>query len=168
MAVKLNSLPLLESDNFHSLNSNNLYYFAPDVNLPLQTNFKYCTTQDFHHSNQIQSCISSGSFSALHSNIRSLAANFDSFVHMLNELNQCFSIVGLTETKLNTSREAIYNQYLPGYTFVSQSGHSLGFLSMIQSSQLSRIQHESHATISKSHTISSFTDFFNYIIMCSR
>ena len=85
MAANLNSLPLLESDNFYSLNSNtNLSYIDPDVNLPLQTNFKYYTTEDFLHSNQIQSCISSGSFSALHSNIRSLAANFDGFVHMLD------------------------------------------------------------------------------------
>jgi hypothetical protein len=58
--------------------------------------------------------------SIMYNLIRSIAANFDSFVHILNELNHPFSIIGLTETKLNTSREELSNQYLPGYTFISQ------------------------------------------------
>ena len=39
---------------------------------------------------------------------------------MLNELHYPFTIVGLTETKLNISKDSIDNIDLPGYQFLSQ------------------------------------------------
>jgi hypothetical protein len=72
-----------------------------------------------------------GTVSSIMSNlIRSIAANFDSFVHILNELNHPFSIIGLTETKLNTSREELSNQYL-FLNLAYQMQVALAFLLMI-------------------------------------
>jgi hypothetical protein len=62
-------------------------------------------------------------FSALHCNIRSLAANFDNF-HMLHELYFPFSIVGLTEIKIKVDQEFDSNITLPGYVFTSQPSNS--------------------------------------------
>ena len=74
--LKLNSLPRL--DILSSINSiPHLFDLDADVQLPTQTNFKYYTTHDFHNSYEVQSSFSKNSFSSIHCNIRSLAANFD-------------------------------------------------------------------------------------------
>lgn len=64
------------------------------------------------------------SFSILNFNIRSLSANFDGFLEMLNEMHFSFSVIGLSEIKFQSDREQIINCQLPGYTFVSQPSNS--------------------------------------------
>ena len=125
MFPDINSLPQLESNiSLPGFNSNNLSIIDPDINLPSSTNFKYYTTQDFLDSNQIQACVNSKSFSVLHCNIRSLAANYDKLSHMLDELKHSFSIIGLTETKHKLDREQMYQNNLPEYDFISQPSHT--------------------------------------------
>src|SRR6056300_336140 len=92
----------------------------PDANLPLQTNFKYYTTNDFKNDNNIKYCLNSNHFSALHCNIRSLNANFDHLSEMLHQLNHEFSIIGLSETNIKIDSSCISNMELLGYTFFSQ------------------------------------------------
>ena len=88
MISDYNSLPQL--DLISTLNSlsyfNDLSDIDPDQNIPVPSNFKYYTKQDFANDHQIINCTSSNCFSVLHSNIRSLNANFDNFTHMLNLL----------------------------------------------------------------------------------
>ena len=113
------NLPQL--DLISALNSlNDLSNIDPDGNIPIQTNFKYYTSQEFANDLQIKNCItSSNCFSVFHANIRSLNANFDNFTHLLSELNHTFSIIGLTETQLNVSGEQLLNISFPGYEFIS-------------------------------------------------
>ena len=50
---------------------------------------------------ELPSRVSDSSFSLLHNNIRSLKRNFENFqVHLLDELNFEFSIIGVSETKI--------------------------------------------------------------------
>ena len=95
----------------------------PDLNTPSQCNFKYYTTDEFRNDNITKNCTSANHLSFLHSNIRSLDANFDNFVQMLSEFSYSFSVIGLTETRLNDRLENNFNHDLDSYTFVSQ--HSL-------------------------------------------
>lgn len=120
MTNNINSLPQL--DLIDKLNSfHNLSDIDPDENLPTQTNFKYYTTQEFAKDEQIKSCTNSNKcFSALHANIRSLNANFDNLTQLLVELNNTFSVIGLTETNLQSSRDQQLNVSIPGYEFISQ------------------------------------------------
>jgi len=96
----------------------------PDVHLPTQSNFNYFTTSEFRNDFQISSCISSKHFSVLHSNIRSLNANFENLMQMITELNHNFSIIGLTETKINSSNQNTRIHSIPGYNFFSQPSES--------------------------------------------
>jgi exonuclease III len=115
----LNNLPQL--DLIEVLNSrNNISNLDPDLNIPSQSNFQYYTTDEFQTNDIINECISSDHFSCLHSNIRSLNSNFDNLIQMLSEFSYNFSVIGLTETRLKTTQENLCNQYLNGYTFVSQ------------------------------------------------
>ena len=115
----LNNLPQLDLIQF--LNSrNNVSHLDPDLNIPSQSNFQYYTTDEFQTNDIINECISSDHFSCLHSNIRSLNSNFDNLIQMLSEFSYNFSVIGLTETRLKTTQENLCNQYLNGYTFVSQ------------------------------------------------
>ena len=57
---------------------------------------------------------------SVHCNIRSLSANFDNLQHMLSELYLPFSIVGLTEIKLNVDQSFLPNIEMPGYSFTFQ------------------------------------------------
>ena len=60
--------------------------------------------------------ISSNSFSVIHLNIRSLPANLSSFLSYLDNLDHAFSVIGLTETRLNTSN--VSNYCIDGYDHV--------------------------------------------------
>lgn len=92
----------------------------PDINLPTQSNCKYYSIQDFNDDNNISVCTTNNYISALHCNIRSLNANFDSLSQMLHQLNHNFSIIGLSETKINSSKPQFANTSLSGYKFISQ------------------------------------------------
>ena len=120
----LNNLPQL--DLIQTLNcQNDISNLDPDLNIPSQCNFKYYTTDEFRNDDIIKNCISVNHLSFLHNNIRSLNANFDNFVQMLSELSCSFSVIGLTETRLNDRLESTFNYiyHLDSYSFVSQ--HSL-------------------------------------------
>lgn len=89
--------------------------------MPTDQNFNYYSVHDFHSNYDINECSSNNtSFSALNCNIRSLAANYDKFVHMLSELNFPFSLIGLSETKFKVDRELLINVNIPGYDFISE------------------------------------------------
>lgn len=104
-----------------SINSNpNLSNIDIDQHLPSVNNFNYYTTHDFHTSEGIRSSFVDKSISALHLNIRSLAANYDSFFQMLSDLHHPFSIIGLSETKIKQGIDPFENTSLPGYHFLSQ------------------------------------------------
>ena len=115
----LNNLPQL--DLIQTLNcQNDISNLDPDLNIPSQCNFKYYTTDQFRNDDIIKNCISVNHLSFLHNNIRSLNANFDNFVQMLSELSCSFSVIGLTETRLNDRLESTFNYHLDSYSFVSQ------------------------------------------------
>jgi len=57
----------------------------PDSNLPLHTNFKYYSIDDFNNDNNIKVCSSNNYISILHCNVRSLNANFDKLSHVLHD-----------------------------------------------------------------------------------
>ena len=88
--------------------------------MPSDINFNYYSTNDFHNNQEIANCFSEKHFSFIHCNVRSISANLDNLTNMLNELHYPFTIVGLTETKLNISKDSIDNIDLPGYQFLSQ------------------------------------------------
>ena len=61
---------------------------------------------------------SDSSFSLLHNNIRSLKRNLENFqVHLLDELNFEFSIIGVSETKIVSGKKMDFNPSIPGYVF---------------------------------------------------
>ena len=112
----LNNLPQLDVRP-QTINHSHL---DPDVNLPLQTNFKYYSINDFLCDNNIKNCLSYNHFSALHCNIRSINANFDHLSTMLSQLKHEFSIIALSETKIKVQSGLTLNIDLPGYRFLSQ------------------------------------------------
>ena len=119
MAFNIDSLPQLELKN--NLNSSsNLSNIDPDLNLRQQTNFGYYFTSDFKSSYEIPNCTSNNCFSILHSNIRSLNANFDNLLQMLIDLNHSFPLIGLTETKHKVSKESLFSHIIPGYLSISE------------------------------------------------
>ena len=92
--------------------------FDPECNTPSKVNFNYFDLHKFHSSPEINTC-SNKALSLLNCNIRSIQANFDNLVQLLNDLNYPFNIISLSETWLR-SNEQISNLDLPGYSFLSQ------------------------------------------------
>ena len=67
---------------------------------------------------ELPSRVSDSSFSLLHNNIKSLKRNLENFqVHLLDELNFEFSIIGVSETKTISGKEMDFNPSIPGYVF---------------------------------------------------
>ena len=67
---------------------------------------------------ELSSRVSDSSFSLSHNNIRSLKRNLENFhVHLLDELNFEFSIIGVSETKIISGKEMDFNPTIPGYVF---------------------------------------------------
>ena len=57
-------------------------------------------------------------FSLLHNNVRSLKRNLENFqVHLLDELDYEFSLIGVSETKINSSKDVDFDPCMPGYVF---------------------------------------------------
>lgn len=89
--------------------------------MPSDQNFNYYSAHDFHSNCDIVECSADlQPFSTLHFNIRSLAANYDHFIHMLTELYFPFSVIGLSETKIKVDQDILSNIEMPGYDFISQ------------------------------------------------
>jgi hypothetical protein len=91
-----------------------------DQHLPSQINFNYYSEQDFLNCREITSLSKNDFFSTIHCNIRSLAANFDKLSFLLTELKFPFSVIGISETKINMYQECIVNSNISGYNFLSQ------------------------------------------------
>ena len=96
----VNSLPSLSITSFsHIPHVNDL---DADLNMPLDSNFGFYCTHDFHSNYDISECLlSDQSFSLITCNTRSISANFDKLSNMLSELYFPFSLIGLTEIKQN-------------------------------------------------------------------
>ena len=57
-------------------------------------------------------------FSLFHNNLRSLKRNLENFqVHQLDELDYDFSLIGVSETKTNSSKDVDFDPSIPGYVF---------------------------------------------------
>ena len=57
-------------------------------------------------------------FSLLHNNVRSLRRNLEDLqVHLLDELGHCFSIIGVSETKITKTSLLDFNPSIAGYEF---------------------------------------------------
>ena len=116
---RLDTLPCF--DVMTSIDKNpNLRSIDIDLQLPIATNFKYYSAHDFHSSKDIQSSLTSKSFSALHHNIRSIGANFEFLHQLLADMNHSFSIIGLSETKIRQGKDQILSTDIRGYQFLSQ------------------------------------------------
>ena len=83
--------------------------------------FKNCNyyTDDSFNKYLQQHNISDNSFSVAHLNIRSLPANLSAFMSYVDNLDHCFSVIGLSETWLNQSNVSAYS--IPGYNHVAQT-----------------------------------------------
>ena len=54
----------------------------------------------------------------LHNNVRSLQRNLENFqVHLLDELDYDFSLIGVSETKINSLRDFDFDPSILGYAF---------------------------------------------------
>ena len=54
----------------------------------------------------------------LHNNVRSLKRNLENFqVHLLDELDYNFSLIGVSETKINNLNDVDFDPSIPGYVF---------------------------------------------------
>ena len=115
----LEDLPLLHTTS-NIGNIPQLSNSDPESNTPSKVNFNYFDIHKFHSSPEISSC-SNKAFSFLNCNMRSVQANFNNPVQLLNDLNYPFHIISLSETWLNRSNEQISNLDLPGYSFLSLS-----------------------------------------------
>ena len=96
----------------------------PDIHLPIKSNFNYYSANEFRNNFEISRCMATKHFSVLHCNIRSLNANFESLLQMLSDLNHTFTMIGLTETKINSFNENFSNYRIPGCEFFSQPSQS--------------------------------------------
>ena len=120
VATDLSNLPWLSISSPVS-NIPHLTDLDIDLNMPTDQNFRYYSSHDFHSDHDIIECSSDAkSFSALHCNIRSLAANYDNMLTMLSDLNFSFSLIGLSETKIKSDKNNLLNISIPGHNFLSQ------------------------------------------------
>ena len=111
--------------SLHDLNLFNLNTDSnvnPDRNLNIQPiQCKYYSPHSFSQSFREQSsAISNDSyFSLLHNNVRSLRRNLDNFqLHLLDELQLHFNVIGVTETKITNSNIPLdFHPSIPNYNF---------------------------------------------------
>lgn len=118
---RLESLPCFVVDSLDVFNNiPTLNNIDSEVCLPYSNNFNYYSSHEFHSNADILNSFSKDSFSILHWNLRSLSANFDNFTDLLSDLNQPFSVIGISETRLIQDKDQIINTRLEGYQFISQ------------------------------------------------
>ena len=102
---RLNAAKTLDPDN------DNLYYNR------IQN--RYYSPHSFNKfKTELPRRASDSCFSVLHNNVRSLRRNLENFqVHLLDELNFDFSIIGVSETKIISGKNLDFNPNIPGYIF---------------------------------------------------
>jgi len=111
--------------SLHDLNLFNLNIDSnvnPDRNLNIQPiQCKYYSPHSFSQSFKKQSSALSNDsqFSFLHNNVRSLRRNLENFqVHLLDELQLHFDVIGVTETKItNFNIPLDFDPSIPNYNF---------------------------------------------------
>ena len=111
--------------SLHDLNLFNLNIDSnanPDRNLNIQPiQCKYYSPHSFSQSIREQNSASShdSNFSLLHNNVRSLQRNLENFqVHLLDELQLHFDVIGVTETKITNSNIPLdFDPSIPNYNF---------------------------------------------------
>ena len=90
-----------------------------DNNLLHQVNFNYYSTSSSSES-VIQSVSNCSSFSVLHANVRSLAANHDKLISLLSDLTHNFHLLGISETKMMVDKDPVAIVNISGHNFFSQ------------------------------------------------
>ena len=114
-----NSLPSLSINS--PSNIPHLTDLDADLNMPLENNFCFYSTHDFHSNYDINECLLSGqSFSLIYCNIRSLSSNYDKLSNMLSELYFPLSLIGITKIKHKIDQTPVSNTDLCGYQYLSQ------------------------------------------------
>ena len=103
-------------------NQPNLNNSDIDSHISNNSNFSYYKVHDFHDNRDISSM--KNSFSLLHCNIRSLQANHDNLVDLINNLNFDFSIIGLSEIKFQVGKDTYSNTSINNYSFLAQPSQS--------------------------------------------
>ena len=121
--IDYNLLPRLEISSSLS-NVEQLIDIDADLQMPIEPNFNYYSTHDFHNNSYLNDCMSRSVFSILHCNVRSLSANFDMLVNLLSELCFCFSVIGLSEIKTKIGQNLNTNVDISGYHFISSPSYS--------------------------------------------
>ena len=83
--------------------------------------FKNCNyyTDDSFNKCLSRHSISDNSFSVAHLNIRSIPANFSAFLSYMENLEHCFTVIGLSETWLNPTNVSAYG--ISGYNHVHRT-----------------------------------------------
>ena len=71
----------------------------PEDNILTEVNFEYYTSHKFHSSQAIKEITERNYFSVFHSNVRSIAANYDNLTALLTELNHNFQLIGVLKLK---------------------------------------------------------------------
>ena len=114
----LDKLRSLHDLDLFSLNAQS--NINPDSNLGnQQIRSQYFSPHSFcKFKNSLMRNENNASFSLLHNNVRSLRRNLENFqVHLLDELDYPFSVIGISETKITTSSGLDFNPHIPNYQF---------------------------------------------------
>ena len=115
----LERLPSLHDIDLFSLNLDEKSNSDSDLSPFLPIRCKYHSPHSFYQfKDKLSRQSNSKQFSLIHSNIlRSLNHNLENFqTHLLNELNYCFSVIGITETRIRNANFT-FNPSIPGYNF---------------------------------------------------
>ena len=113
---RLEDLPCLELTSSLE-NIPNLHGFDPENNILTEVNFEYYTSHKFHSSEVIKDITEENYFSVIHSNVRSIATNYDNLIALITELNFNFHLIGISETKINIDKDCVSNISILGYNF---------------------------------------------------
>ena len=115
---------------------------------------------------ELPSRVSDSSFSLLHNNIRSFKRNLENFqVHLLDEFNFEFSIIGVSETKIISGKEMDFNTRIPGYVFeyvptpLASGGVGLYINDSLKYTVIEKVCDEAFQSLSKSNFRRKATSF---------
>ena len=116
-----NPFDINEDDNdiieYHGDIDPDKFYFN-EYSYKLSKNSNYYTDDSFNKCLSRLS-ISDNSFSVAHLNIRSIPANFSAFLSYMDNLEHCFTVIGLSETWLNPTNVSAYA--ISGYNHVHRT-----------------------------------------------
>ena len=102
------------------MNLPNLADYDIDEHMPQNIDSRYFTLPEL---SSLQ--LSSGDFSILHTNIRSLSLHYDELVSLSAHTNLNLDVIGVSEIWHFVSNPLSTNVGIPGYTFVKTQNHRL-------------------------------------------